>query len=60
MSRTNFERIKEMTADELAGALDVMIADGLDYALGFPRDCCTEKCECEPCIKEWLEREVKE
>lgn len=54
---TNADKIRNMTDEELAEFLDVMVVDGLDCVLGLPCDYCMEKCECESCIKEWLERE---
>lgn len=50
---TNHEKIKQMTADELA----VFIAEN-HYGCSIPTDCLRGKCS--ECIKMWLNREVQE
>lgn len=50
---TNHEKIKQMTAEELA----VFIAEN-HYGCSIPTDCLRGKCS--ECIKMWLEREVEE
>lgn len=50
---TNHEKIKQMTADELA----VFIAENR-YGCNMPINCLSGKCS--ECIKIWLEQEVQE
>lgn len=50
---TNHERIKQMTAEELAQ----FIADN-QYGCMIPMSCLSG--DCKECIKIWLEREVEE
>ena len=59
-SRTNADRIRNMSDEELAEFLDIVGEDGISsqYA-DVPCDCCCEKTECSKCWKEWLQSEAE-
>lgn len=50
---TNHEKIKQMTADELAAFIEVN-----KYGCGIPTDC--QSANYKECIQIWLEQEVQE
>ena len=60
-SRTNADRIRNMSDEELAEFLDIVGEDGISsqYA-DVPCDCCCEKTECSKCWKEWLQSEAEQ
>lgn len=62
MSRTNFDKIKDMSVEEMAEFLSE-IADNCSTEMACNQFChddnCPRYCEYESC-KEWLEREVEE
>ena len=59
-SRTNADRIRNMSDEELAEFLDIVGEDDISsqYA-DVPCDCCCEKTECSKCWKEWLQSEAE-
>ena len=59
-NRTNADRIRNMSDEELAEFLDIVGEDGISsqYA-DVPCDCCCEKTECSKCWKEWLQSEAE-
>nr|DAY87939.1 MAG TPA: Kruppel-like factor 3 finger, kruppel-like, DNA BINDING [Caudoviricetes sp.] len=58
--KTNADKIREMSDEELAEFLDIVGEDGISsqYA-DIPCDCCCEKTECSKCWKEWLQSEAE-
>lgn len=58
--RTNADRIRNMSDEELAEFLDIVGEDGISsqYA-DVPCDCCCEKTECSKCWKDWLQSEAE-
>lgn len=59
-NRTNADRIRNMSDEELAEFLDIVGEDGISsqYA-DVPCDCCCEKTECSKCWKDWLQSEAE-
>ena len=59
--KTNADKIREMSDEELAEFLDIVGEDGISsqYA-DIPCDCCCEKTECSKCWKEWLQSEAEQ
>lgn len=59
-SKTNADRIRNMSDEELAEFLDIVGEDGISsqYA-DIPCDCCCEKTECSKCWKDWLQSEAE-
>ena len=58
--KTNAERIRNMTDDELAEILDIIEQDGISSQyVSIPCDCCHEKTECSKCWEEWLKSEAE-
>ena len=59
-SKTNADKIRNMSDEELAEFLDIVGEDGISsqYA-DVPCDCCCEKTECSKCWKEWLQSEAE-
>ena len=53
--RTNFEKIKSMTLEEMAESANPFFACPYGFSFGDCKDG-----DCIECTKEWLEREVKE
>ena len=58
--KTNADRIRNMSDEELAEFLDIVGEDGISsqYA-DVPCDCCCEKTECSKCWKDWLQSEAE-
>ena len=58
--KTNADRIRNMSDEELAEFLDIVGEDGISsqYA-DVPCDCCCEKTECSKCWKEWLQSKAE-
>lgn len=58
--RTNADRIRDMSDEELAEFLDIVGEDGISsqYA-DVPCDCCCEKTECSKCWEDWLQSEAE-
>lgn len=56
MSRTNFDMIKDMGIEEMAGFL-LKVNNYMDYGCKFGS---SKGRDCKDCFKEWLEREVEE
>ena len=57
--KTNADKLRNMTNDELANFLDNVfnnIFDGYE----FPCEFCTERMNCDICFNDWLDNEVKE
>lgn len=58
--RTNADRIRNMSDEELAEFLDIVGEDGISSQYtNVPCDCCYEKTECSKCWKEWLQSEAE-
>ena len=58
--KTNSDRIRNMSDEELAEFLDVVGEDGISSQYtNLPCDCCYEKTECSKCWKEWLRSEAE-
>ena len=55
--QTNYERIKSMTVEEMAGFLDVFTINSCDFCCNQWSIGCYHECELK--IKQWLESEVK-
>lgn len=51
--KTNHEKIKQMTAEQLAAFIEQN-----QYGCGIPTDC--QSANCKECIQIWLEQEVRE
>lgn len=56
MSRTNFDKIKDMGVEEMAEFL-LKVNNYMDYGCKFGS---SKGRDCKDCFKEWLEREVEE
>ena len=56
---TNFERIKNMTVEEMAELLIDFENGSIDYRIGYCDICDHKKCT-EMCMPQWLESEVEE
>lgn len=56
--KTNFDRIKEMTVDEMAKFIPAWSYTGGCKCSGKSYVDCND--DCENCVKEWLESEVNE
>lgn len=58
--KTNADRIRNMSDEELAKFLDIVEQDGISSQYtGVPCDCCCEKTECSKCWEEWLRSEAE-
>lgn len=58
--KTNADRIRNMSDEELAEFLDIVEEDGISsQRADIPCDCCYEKTECSKCWKEWLQSEAE-
>lgn len=62
---TNYERIRNMSLEEMAEMMDKFdcsggVLDKICTAVNPEQNCDTENCNCINCIKQWLESEVKD
>lgn len=58
--KTNADRIRNMSDEELAEFLDDVEGRGISYQYAnLPCDCCYEKTECSKCWKEWLQSKAE-
>lgn len=58
--RTNSDKIRNMSDEELAEFLDIVEEDGISsQCTNLSCDCCCEKTECSKCWKDWLQSEVE-
>lgn len=57
---TNYEKIKQMTVDEMIDFMEKLELKDIDYSLTFC-NLCNGQYDCEnDCMRQWLEREVKD
>lgn len=57
--KTNADRIRNMSDEELAEFLDIVEQDGISsQCINFPCVCCRDK-ECSNCWKNWLQSEAE-
>lgn len=58
--KTNADKIRNMSDEELAEFLDIVGEDGISSQVcDIPCDCCCEKTECSKCWKDWLQSEAE-
>ena len=58
--KTNADRIRNMTDEELAEFLDIVGEDGISSQyVDIPCNCCREKTECSKCWKDWLQSKAE-
>lgn len=58
--KTNADRVRNMSDEELAEFLDIVGEDGISsQCANLPCDCCYEKTECSKCWKDWLQLEAE-
>ena len=59
-NHTHADRIRNMSDEELAEFLDIVVEYGISsQCANIPCDCCYEKTECSKCWKEWLQSEAE-
>ena len=58
--KTNADRIRNMSDEELAEFLDIIEQDGISSQyVSISCDCCYEKTECSKCWEEWLKSKAE-